>query len=302
MPNSFIFPSSTEINGGQLAGLRNRVFNGDMRLDQRNAGAATTTSTSAWTYTVDRWYSYSTGATVSGTRIAGSGASQYRYQFTGAASVTAIGFGQRIESFNIYDLQANTVTLSVDLANSLLTTVTWTAYYPTSTDSYGTFASPTRTQLGTGTFTVTSTVTRYSIAIALPANVVNGMELVFTVGSQTSGTWTIGDVQVESGIKPTVFERRPVGLETALCQRYYCQMQLDAQSPAATGGFLYRYAFPVLMRTTPTQTNITAGTAVNASVSSDAGNLTSSGAYFQILAITSGGTVLGRVNAYSAEL
>ena len=208
-------------NGGPLAGLRNRITNGDMRVDQRNSGAATTTSTSAWTYTVDRWYAYSVGATVSGTRAAGTAPNQYVYRFTGAASVSGIGFGQRIEATNIYDLQSQTVTLGVDLANSLLTSVTWTAYYPTSADSYGTFASPTRTSIATGTFTVTSTITRYSAQITLPANAANGLEIVFTVGAQTSGTWTVGNVQIEGGSTATPFERRPVGMELSLCQRYY---------------------------------------------------------------------------------
>ena len=34
--------------------LRNRIINGDMRIDQRNAGASVTLTSSA-TYTVDRW-------------------------------------------------------------------------------------------------------------------------------------------------------------------------------------------------------------------------------------------------------
>jgi hypothetical protein len=252
----------TSANGGPLAGLRNRIINGDMRVDQRKAGTATTTSTSAWTYTVDRWYSYSVGATVSGTRAAGTAPAQYVYRFTGAASVTGIGFGQRIEATNIYDLQSGTVTLGVDLANSLLTSVTWTAYYPTSADSYGTFASPTRTSIATGTFTVTSTITRYSAQITLPANAANGLEIVFTVGAQTSGTWTVGNVQIEGGSTATPFERRPVGMELSLCQRYYFDAasgsatvahQLSATSTAAVATTLPMMNWPP-MRTAPTTT------------------------------------------------
>jgi hypothetical protein len=249
-------------NGGPLAGLRNRTINGDMRVDQRKSGAATTTSTSAWTYTVDRWYSYSVGATVSGTRAAGTAPNQYVYRFTGAASVTGIGFGQRIEATNIYDLQSGTVTLGVDLANSLLTSVTWTAYYPTSANSYGTFASPTRTSIATGTFTVTSTITRYSAQITLPANAANGLEIVLSVGAQTSGTWTVGNVQIEGGSTATPFECRPVGMETSLCQWYY----FDAASGSAAATHLLAAYAPLAvltalpmvnwppMRTAPTAT------------------------------------------------
>ena len=210
------------LNGGQLAGMRNRIINGDMDTDQRNAGAAQTfTAAAALAYSVDRWYGYCTGANVTGQQITGATAGQFRYRFTGAASVTAIGFGQRIEQLNSADLASTTATLSVDLANSLLTSVTWTAFYATTADTFGTLASPTRTQIATGTFTVTSTVTRYSTNISVPAAATTGIEIVFTVGAQTSGTWTIGNVQLEPGPVATPFERRPIGTELALCQRYY---------------------------------------------------------------------------------
>ena len=210
------------LNGNQLAGMRNRIINGDMDTDQRNAGAAQTfTAAAALAYSVDRWYGYCTGANVTGQRVQGATAGQFRYRFTGSASVTAIGFGQRIEQLNSSDFASTTATLSVDLANSLLTTVTWTAFYATTADTFGTLASPTRTQIATGTFTVNSTVTRYSTNISIPAAATTGIEIVFTVGAQTSGTWTIGDVQLEPGTVATPFERRSYGQELALCQRYY---------------------------------------------------------------------------------
>ena len=219
MTGDLVIPS---LNGGQLAGMRNRIINGDMDTDQRNAGAAQTfTAAGALAYSVDRWYGYCTGANVTGQQIAGATAGQFRYRFTGAASVTAIGFGQRIEQLNSADLAGTTATLSVDLANSLLTTVTWTAYYATTADTFGTLASPTRTQIATGTFTVNSTVTRYSTQISVPGAATTGIEIVFTVGAQTSGTWTIGNVQLEPGTVATPFERRSYGQELALCQRYF---------------------------------------------------------------------------------
>jgi hypothetical protein len=169
---------------------------------------------------VDRFYGYCTGANVTGARVAGSSINQYRYQFTGAASVTAIGFGQRIEAANSYDLNNGTAYFSVDLANSLLTTVTWTAYYANTADTFGTLASPTRTQIATGTFTVTSTVTNYTASISVPSAATTGIEIVLTVGAQTSGTWTIGNVQLEAGSSSTPFERLPIGETLMLCQRY----------------------------------------------------------------------------------
>ena len=204
----------------------NRIINGAMNIDQRNAGASQTiTAAAALAYTVDRWYAYCTGANVTGQRVANTGTttapSQYAYQFTGAASVTAIGFAQRIEAVNCYDLAGTTATLSVNLSNSLLTTVTWTAYYANTADTFGTLASPTRTQIATGTFTVTSTITRYSTQITVPSAATTGIEIVFTVGAQTSGTWVIGNVQLEAGSMMSYFERRLVGQELSLCQRYF---------------------------------------------------------------------------------
>jgi len=224
------------INGGAIAGTRSRIINGGMAVDQRNAGASQTfTAAAALAYSVDRWYGYCTGANVTGQQVAGATAGQFRYRFTGAASVTAIGFGQRIEQLNSADLAGTTATLSVDLANSVLTTVTWTAFYATTADSFGTLASPTRTQIATGTFTVTSTVTRYNTNISIPAAATTGIEIVFTVGAQTSGTWTIGNVQLEAGSVATPFERRNYGQELALCQRYFQSFDFSANFNGSNG-------------------------------------------------------------------
>jgi hypothetical protein len=247
------------INNGPISGTRNRIINGDMRIDQRNAGVAQTfTAAAALAYSVDRWYGYCTGANVTGQRVAGAAAGQYRYQFTGAASVTAVGFGQRIEQLNSADLAGTTATLSVDLANSLLTTVTWTAFYANTADTFGTLASPTRTQIATGSFTVNSTVTRYNTQISIPAAATTGIEIVFTVGAQTSGTWTIGNVQLEPGATATPFERRSYGAELALCQRYYLTT-LGNSFVVNSGSVFVPFFFKVSMRTAPTVT-ITPGT------------------------------------------
>jgi hypothetical protein len=258
-------PSSTgtaailaSVNGGQIAGSRNRIINGGAAVDARNAGASQTfTAAAALAYSVDRWYGYCTGANVTGQQVTGATAGQFYYRFTGAASVTAIGFGQRIEQLNSADLASSTAKLSVDLANSLLTTVTWTAYYATTADTFGTLASPTRTQIATGTFTVTSTVTRYNTNISVPAAATTGIEIVFTVGAQTSGTWTIGNVQLEPGTVATPFERRSYGAELALCQRYF---EASGTYPVFSGGVnsgsIYYYAlrYFVAKRIAPTLT------------------------------------------------
>lgn len=208
---------TASINGGQFSGLRNRTINGDMRIDQRNSGSSQTiTAAAAAAYTVDRFYATCTGANVTGQRVAGTSPNQYKYQFTGAASVSAIAFGQRYESANVYDLVSSTATFSVNLANSLLTTVTWTAYYPTATDNWAS-----RTQIATGTFTISSTPTVYSAQIALGANITAGLEIELSVGAQTSGTWSITNWQLENGTIATPFERRSLALEMPMCVWYY---------------------------------------------------------------------------------
>lgn len=246
------------LNGGQLAGARNRIINGSTSVDQRNAGSVQTfTAGAALSYSVDRWYGYCTGANVTGQQVVGAVANTYRYQFTGAPAATAIGFGQRIEAINCADLAGTTTTLSVDLANSFLTSVTWTAYYANTTDTFGTLASPTRTQIATGSFTVTSTVTRYSAQISMPAAATTGIEIVFTVGAQTSGTWTIGNVQLEAGSVATPFERRSYGQELALCQRYFFKIRQSLSISGLTSGggpvsYRAHKSFPVSMQSAPT--------------------------------------------------
>jgi len=248
--------------------FRNRFINGGMQIAQRATSATVTAGTAVPTAStgypsVDRWYVYSTGANVTAAQVAGSGAVKNRLQITGAASVTAVGVGQRIEQLNSYDLAGSNVTLGVDLANSLLTTVTWTAYYANTADTFGTVGTPTRTQIATGTFTVTSTVTRYTANIAIPAAATTGVEIVFTVGAQTSGTWTIGNAQLELGLVSSTFEGRSYGAELALCQRYYETLSnYMLYSGYANSGSNYYNSnrFAVAKRAAPTVTLTDAGT------------------------------------------
>jgi len=199
-------------------GFKNRLINGLMQIAQRatsgTSGAAVPTTSPTYP-SIDRWYAYATGATVTVARVAGSGSNQYNLQVTGAASVTAVGVGQRIEQSNSYDMAGSTATLSVNISNSLLTTVTWTANYATSADTWSA-----KTQIATGTFTVTSTLTNYTVNISIPAAATTGIEILFTVGAQTSGTWVIGNAQLEKGSAATTFDYRSNVTEFQLCQRY----------------------------------------------------------------------------------
>jgi hypothetical protein len=242
--------------------LRNRLINGNMYIAQRATSATVTAGTAVPTAStgypcVDRFFVYSTGANVTAAQVAGSNSNRNLLQITGAASVTAVGVGQRIESLNSYDLSGKTCTLSVSIANSLLTTVTWTASYATTADTFGTIGTPTKTQIATGTFTVSSTLTQYTANISVPAAATTGIEILFTVGAQTSGTWQIGNVQFESGSIATPFERRPYGQELLLAQRYYNSIATFSTDGAAIAGgagndVAYNYMASPTLRIAPT--------------------------------------------------
>lgn len=217
-----------------LSGFRNAFINSTYAVDQRGKAAShTITAGAALSYTVDRWYEYCTGANVTAARntytpsFALPVIPYYYYTFTGAANNTGVGFGQRIESIAASQLAGQFVSLSGIIWSSASTTVTWTAYYANTVDSFGTLASPTRTQIATGTFS-TSPIGTYppasnavSASILIPLAAVNGIEIVLSCSSLTAGqTLSISCMQLEISPK-TPFEQRPYGIELALCQRYY---------------------------------------------------------------------------------
>lgn len=253
-------------------GFKNRIINGLMQIAQRatSGTSGSAVPTTAPTYpSVDRWYAYATGATVTVARVAGSNANQYNLQATGAASVTAIGIGQRIEQSNSYDMAGSTATLSVNISNSLLTTVTWTANYATSADTWSA-----KTQIATGTFTVTSTLTNYNAQISIPSAATTGIEILFTVGAQTSGTWVIGNVQLEKSSIATSFDYISYSAMLALCYRYYYKIGAGISNGFNTFGLGYVESstsakfiipFPVSMRIPPTALE-QSGTAANYAV------------------------------------
>ncbi len=138
--------SFTDVTGGSNAvlsgianptgsmGFRNRIINGDMRIDQRNSGGAVTPT--AGTYTVDRWEFYITQASkVTFQQNAGSvtppaGFTNYLGFTVGAAANVTVGAAdlflvdQYIEGYNVTDLGwgaagAKAVTLTFWVRSSL---------------------------------------------------------------------------------------------------------------------------------------------------------------------------------------
>lgn len=211
------------------SGVRNRLINGTFQVDQRNSGSAQTITTTL-AYTVDRWFASATTGNVTGQRVAKSGGTGYLYQITGAASNTSVGFGQRIEASNCQDLAGQTVTLSVSLANSLLTSVNWAVSYATATDNWAG-----NTQVATGTFTVTASLTRYNTTFTLPTAAVTGLQVQFTVLNQVSGTWQIEDAMFELGSFANILERLPYSQVLNLCRRYLPVLESTAIGNALPG-------------------------------------------------------------------
>ncbi len=246
-------PTST-----QLAGMRNKIINGAMMIDQRNAGASVT-PTSDGVYTLDRW------------QVSLSAASKFSLQQSSTAptgfinstlitslsaySVPASGyfmFNQPIEGLNFSDLSwgtasAQTVTLSFWVRSSLTGTFggaiqnnAQNRAYPFSytISSANTFEYKTVTIAGdtSGSWLTTNGVgayVRFGLGVGSTFSTTAGSwaagQYFAPTGAQsvvgTNGaTWYVTGVQLEKGATATPFENRLYGTELALCQRYYWQI------------------------------------------------------------------------------
>lgn len=241
-------------------GMRNRIINGDMRIDQRNAGASVTASTAGgFIYTLDRWNYYAGQASkFTVQQNAGSVTPPVGYSnYLGVTSSSAysvvagdiFSINQPIEGFNTADLgwgtsSASTVTLSFWVRSSLTGTFggavlnsTYNRSYPFTytVNAANTWEQKTVTIAGdtTGTWVGATNSVGMRISFSLgTGSTYNGTAGSWS-GSQywsatgatsvvgTSGaTFYITGVQLEKGSTATSFDYRPYGTELALCQRY----------------------------------------------------------------------------------
>jgi hypothetical protein len=240
--------------------MRNRIINGAMVIDQRNAGASVTPSADG--YTLDRWiYQASQTSKFTIQQNAGSVTPPVgfgNYLGTSVASAVTIGssdyflISQYIEGFNTSDLgwgtaNAKTITLSFWVRSSLTGTFGGALQNNATNRSYpftytilsaNTWEQKSVTIAGdtTGTWVGATNGLGVRVRFGLgvgstlsgTAGAWNGNNNLSSTGAVsvvgTSGaTFYITGVQLEVGTQATSFEYRQVGTELSLCQRYYFQ-------------------------------------------------------------------------------
>jgi hypothetical protein len=247
-------PVVPNLNGGQLAGLRNRIINGTMGISRRYQSAASSISTNTLSYTVDRWYVYSFGSTLTAQRVAiSSNGFANALRVTGSAGNTVAIVGQRIEAVNCSDMAGKTVTLSYYAASSGSRLINWSVVYTSTVDDWSGSK-----QTISGTQSTTSSYVLYSHTFAVPSAATTGLQVEFSVASGlASGTFDIFGVQLEVGSQATPFEHRLRGLELALCQRYFYYPNgsyVHQGYGIVNSNSNTQIYFPVEMRATPTIT------------------------------------------------
>jgi hypothetical protein len=212
------------------------------------AGTATPTASLGYPV-VDSWFCYSVGGNPTLARVTGSDSTANRLQLTGAASITSVGIGQRLEAIDTISLALKTVTLSFECSNSLLTSLTVVANRPTTTaNTFGTIGTPTKTLINSTNVTISSTLTRYSITFICPQEVDKGLEILFVLGAQTSGTFVLANVKLEEGSVSSTYVSSDFASELGRCQRYFVSATMLV---GQAGAYYTTYTFPSTMRTTP---------------------------------------------------
>ena len=250
--------------------LKNRIINGDMRIDQRNAGASVTANG----YTLDRWRLYNTQSSKltiqqnAASVTPPTGFVNYLGMTSSSAytvtSTDVFQIYQWIEGNNIADLawgtaNAKTVTLSFWVRSSLTGTFggalqngAGNRSYPFSytISSANTWEQKTITITGdtSGTWTTDNTAgvaiifcygagsTNVGTANAWTGSALSSVTGATSVVGTNGATLYLTGVQLEVGSTATPFERRMYGNELALCQRYFAKdMPGNNYAPFAMG-------------------------------------------------------------------
>jgi hypothetical protein len=258
---------------GVSEAFKNRIINGAMVIDQRNAGASVTPTTTS--FITDRWAAGGTQSSKFSVQQ-NQGSVTPPAGFTNYLGVTSLSaysvlsadaffINQKVEGFNSADLgwgtaNAKTVTLSFWVRSSLTGAFGGSLYNAAASRSYpysytisasNTWEYKTVTIPGdtTGTWETTNgtgiTVLfglGYGSSYLGPANAWAGTFYGAPTGTTsivgTNGaTWQVTGVQLEVGSSATSFEYRPYGTELNLCLRYFFNL------PTSGGGSTWLMAF-----------------------------------------------------------
>jgi hypothetical protein len=213
----------------QLPGFRNRIINGDMRVWQRGTSF---TGVTDGTYTADR-FRYSGGVTGVISQSTDVPNSQFRYSLQLAPSTTTgsdIGISQLFEQQNIQEFAGQNVTLSYWVKSSQSAVRSWVYALA------GVFATNHTITPGVWTkITVTSSAYSGTVWSGSLIDFGGSIGIYFNQNNNlgASDYLKITGVQYELGTAATEFERRPIGTELALCQRYYEKSYLLSNAVAS---------------------------------------------------------------------
>jgi hypothetical protein len=266
---------------------KNRIINGNMVIDQRNAGASVNLTSTG--YLVDRWSYYvdqTSKATAQQSSTTATGFTNSLLITSSSAYSVLSGdqfiIQQAIEGFNTADLgwgtaNAKTVTLSFWVRSSLTGTFGGSIVNSGQNRSYpftytissaNTFEYKTITIAGdtSGTWLTTNGIgirvyfgigvgtTNSGTAGAWAGTYYSSATGATSVVGTNGATWYITGVQLEVGTQATTFTTAggSYGAELGLCQRYY---EVAGQGivgiPNSTTGIYALVNFKVTKRTTP---------------------------------------------------
>jgi hypothetical protein len=296
------------LNGGPLAGFRNRIINGNFDFWQRG------TSFTASDYGADRWFHGRVGTTHTATRQAFTlgqtavpGEPTY-FCRTVVSSVAGAGnyavLIQPIEDVRTFAGQQVTLSFWAKADATKNIAVNMVQVFGTGgSPSANVGISGTKVSIGTTFQKVTVTATLPSISgktLGTDNNSRLAVYIWFDAGStwngdtdtlgQQSGTFEIAQVQLEPGTVATPFERRSYGQELVLCQRYFETIDAGGTRPSGlafntsnrtvseTPGSVVLYK--VTKRTAPT---ITSSTPTSIRYVSSSGIYTGNNAVFEFI-------------------
>lgn len=268
------------INGGPLGGFRNKLINGDGRINQREASTIGDD-----TYGHDRHYALTQTGNISVSTLTApaNGIASMMRLTQPNATAQRMGYAQILEATETYGLRGKTVTLGGKLRHSSAAPIrfavlewtgtadqvtsdvvnTWTSTNYTA----GNFFRAGLTVAAVGSITpAANTITDWSITANISGSANNLIVVYWTQGAAAQNAtldmrWYLveGDARAEDD----PFSPRHIQQELALCQRYYYETRDDQTFayPFRTKNFssgpsdIYVGSrHPIVMRTAPTAT------------------------------------------------